>query len=441
MKKTVFTIFCMLTILLFKVQGQQENKTGIHTSKRVMKGFMDLRFGMFIHWGPVSLRGTEIGWSRDKQVSRQDYDNLYKEFDPVLFNADSIARVARDAGMKYLTITAKHHDGFCLWPSEYTDYTIASTPYKKDILGQLADACKKYGLKFCIYYSVLDWHHPDYPIHSAYNQTLDPKADMERYVSYMKNQLKELITRYRPYMLWFDGQWEKPWTNEKGREIYNYLKSLDPDVIVNNRLGKEFAAMENKQVDVSQMVGDYDTPERTVGRINMQMPWESCFTLCTQWAWKPNDSLQTLQTCLQTLARTAGANGNLLLNVGPMPDGRIEARQKKRLREIGVWLKNNGQAIYNTLGGPYKPNDQYTATRKGNNIYIFLLRNERNIMSLPAISGIKVLNARFMTGRRIPVTQDHDHIQLALPDSLPGADCPVIVLEMNKNVENIKLME
>src|SRR3546814_533843 len=162
---------------------------------------MDKRFGMFIHWGPVSLRGTEIGWSRGREVSKEDYDNLYKEFNPVLFDANDWVKAAKDAGMKYLTITARHHDGFSLWPSKFTEYDIAATPYKKDIVGALAKACKKADIEFCIYYSVLDWYHPDYPIHSAADQTIDPKADMDRYIMIMKNQLKELITRYDPYML------------------------------------------------------------------------------------------------------------------------------------------------------------------------------------------------------------------------------------------------
>ena len=185
-----------------------------------MKDFMSRRFGLFIHWGPVSLRGTEIGWSRDKQVSKAEYDSLYKEFNPVLFNADAWVKTAKDAGMKYLTITARHHDGFCLWPTKFTEYNIMNSPYKKDIVGALNEACKKQGIKFCIYYSVLDWYHPDYPIHSAYDSKPDPKSDMNRYIAFMKNQLKELITKYDPYMLWFDGQWESPWTDEMGKDLY-----------------------------------------------------------------------------------------------------------------------------------------------------------------------------------------------------------------------------
>ncbi|MEO8416944.1 MAG: alpha-L-fucosidase, partial [Ginsengibacter sp.] len=199
MKKLYLLSFAFFLLpVLLQAQATPEVAANIKTSNKIMDGFMDLRFGMFIHWGPVTLRGTEIGWSRGTEVPVEEYDNLYKEFDPVLFNADAWVRSAKDAGIKYLTITAKHHDGFCLWPSKYTSYDISNTPFKKDAVGALANACKKYNIKFCIYYSVLDWHQPDYPLHLPGGVEPDPKADMGKYIVYMKNQLKELITNYHP---------------------------------------------------------------------------------------------------------------------------------------------------------------------------------------------------------------------------------------------------
>ncbi|QIL42246.1 alpha-L-fucosidase [Pedobacter sp. HDW13] len=429
MKQTKF-IYLLLFGLLSNLAYAQTK-----TNPAVMKDFMDKRFGMFIHWGPVSLRGTEIGWSRDKQVEKTDYDNLYKEFDPTLFNADDIVKTAKDAGMKYLTITARHHDGFCLWPSKFTEYDIAHTPYKKDIVGALNEACKKQGIKFCIYYSVLDWYHPDYPIHSSASQTIDPKADMTKYVSYMKNQLKELITNYDPYMLWFDGQWEKPWTDEMGKDLYSYLKKLKPDVIINNRLGKEFAAMENKKIDHSKMVGDYDTPEQTVGHLNMDTPWESCFTICNQWAWKPNDKMKSLKDCLTILSKTAGGNGNLLLNVGPMPDGRIEARQITRLKEIGQWLKTNSEAVYGTFGGPYQPTDAYATTRKGNKLFVHVLKTDADAISLKNIPARKAVKANILGGEKVSVEQGATDFKISLPKNQAGALQYVIAIEMDGDIE------
>lgn len=434
---------CSLVIIQQALQAQGIKRPRFQTDKAIMNGFMDLRFGMFIHWGPVTLRGTEIGWSRGTQVATSDYDSLYKEFDPVLFNADKWVKAAKEAGMKYLVITAKHHDGFCLWPSAYTDYDIAATPFKKDVVGALAKSCKEQGIKFCIYYSVLDWHHPDYPIdnpkftHNNNDSLWNPHADMSRYIIYMKNQLKELITRYHPYMFWFDGNWEKPWTYDEAVDMYNYIKTLDPDVIINNRLG---AGDNHKEMD-DRSIGDYATPEQFVGAMNMKYPWESCITICHQWAWKPNDKMKSLKECIDILAGTAGGNGNLLLNVSPMMDGRMEARQVMRLKEIGKWLDKYGTAIYNTHGGPYMPNKTFTSTRVGENINILLTANPHGKLTLSPLPDCKVLNAQFMGGGTIPFTQDHDGIHLQLPENLPDDNCTVIVLKLNKNAIDIPLIE
>jgi alpha-L-fucosidase len=344
------------------------------------------------------------------------------------------------AGMKYLTITAKHHDGFCLWPSKYSRHTIAYTPYKKDIIGALAKSCKKFGVKFCIYYSVLDWFNPDYPLHSPNDKAEDPKANMPRYITYMKNQLKELITNYDPYMMWFDGAWESPWTNEMAVDMYDYLKSLKKGLIINNRLGKEIAGVQNKDIDVSKMIGDYDTPEQTVGRMNMNTPWESCITICTNWSWVPNDKIKTLQQCIQTLASTAGGNGNLLLNVSPMMDGRMEARQVNRLKEMGDWLKQNGEAIYNTKGGPYHPSKEMAATRKGNKIYLQIFKTDTSAIVLKPLSGKKILKAYLLNGSPVIFTQDENRILIQLPAEMPDKNCSVIVLELNGEAENIPLI-
>ncbi|QPH39037.1 alpha-L-fucosidase [Pedobacter endophyticus] len=429
------------TIILLMLTGSF--LAGAQTKNQMspsIEGFMEKRFGMFIHWGPVSLRGTEIGWSRGKEVDQQEYDNLYKEFNPVLFDADAWVKTAKDAGMKYLTITARHHDGFCLWPSEYTDYDISNTPYKKDIVGALNEACKKQGINFCIYYSVLDWYHPDYPIHNPKdrNGSGDPKANMPRYVQFMKNQLKELITNYDPYMLWFDGQWEKPWTEEMGRDMYAYLKNLKPSLVINNRLGKEMAGVKNVAIDHSKMIGDYDTPEQAVGKLNMEMPWESCFTIANQWAWKPNDKLKSLKECLTIFSKTIGGNGNLLLNVGPMPDGRIEQRQIDLLKEMGDWLKINSEAVYGTMGGPYQPNDNFATTRKGNKLYVNILNTDTTAIELKAIPDRKIVKSYAITGSPVSIEQSKDKIVIPVTKS---KNPYVVVLELNKTAESISVIK
>lgn len=425
--------FCLLLLALRSgAQTNAQLDPKILTSKKVMDQFMDLRFGMFIHWGPVTLRGTEIGWSRHVQVPAADYDTLYRQFNPVKFNADEWVKTASDAGMKYLTITAKHHDGFCLWPSAYTDYNITATPFKKDVVGLLAKACKKYHIKFCIYYSVLDWHYPEYPIDNPNDTVTGIRKDahMEKYVAYMKNQLKELVTNYDPYMLWFDGPWEKPWTPEMALDMYAYLKTLKKDLIINNRLGKAFSG--TGASGTSRFLGDYDTPEQRIGDLDMNTPWETCMTICEQWAWKPGDKMKSLQTCIQTLAKAAGGNGNLLFNVGPRPDGLIEPAQAARLREMGDWLRKYGVAIYNTHGGPYYPNSRYAATRSGNKVYLHVFDNTQQSIELPAMPGVKVTKAYLLKGAAVKLTATADQLTIALPAALPDASDNVVVLETDQ---------
>jgi|694.fasta_scaffold17280_2 alpha-L-fucosidase len=410
----------------------------IKTSREVLTGFMDLRFGMFIHWGPVALRGTEIGWSRGVQVAVSEYDSLYQEFNPVLFDSDKWVKTAKNAGMKYLVITAKHHDGFCLWPTSFTANNIMNTTYKKDIVGALAEACKKQGIRFCIYFTVLDWYDPNYPIHLPGGKVADPKSDMNKFVyTTMKGQLKELVTRYHPYMLWFDGNWDSVWTQTHAVDMYTYLKTLDPQVIINNRLGKG----DHPNLTATS-VGDYATPEQKIGALNMNDPWETCMTIGKQWSWKPNDNVKSAKECIQTLVKTAGGNGNLLFNVGPMLDGRIENRQVSRLKEIGDWLKLYGESIYGTKGGPYAPSDRFATTRKGNKLYVHVFANGLTELRLPGLTGIKVVSAQFIGGVKLPFTQESGGaIVLQMPAALPNENDSVIALTLESNAENIPLIE
>jgi alpha-L-fucosidase len=334
----------------------------------------EARFGMFVHWGPVSLRGTEIGWSRGKEVPVEEYDALHRRFDPTLFDARAWARLARDAGTGYLVLTTKHHDGFCLWPSALTDYDIAATPFRRDVVRELADACRAEGIVFCAYHSICDWRHPDYPLGSPGGRTRKPAPDMDRYIAYLKGQVGELLRGYGPLgVLWFDGEWEEPWTEERGIDLYRHCRALQPSLIVNNRVAKGRQGMEGGSA-AGAFAGDYDTPEQRVGRFQRERPWESCITLGRQWSWRPGDELKPLDECVRTLVACAGGDGNLLLNVGPMPTGEIEPRQAARLREIGAWLKARGEAVYGTRGGPFLPGEWGACTHREKNVYLHVLR-------------------------------------------------------------------
>ncbi len=394
-----------------------------------MQWWRESRFGMFIHWGPVSLKGTEIGWSRGKEVPIDEYDQLYKQFNPTKFDAEEWVKVAKEAGMKYLVITSKHHDGFCLWPSKYTDYHIGNTPFKRDVLKELSEACKKHGIQFCTYHSICDWHHPDYPLGSPGGSTEKPVHNMPRYYQYLKNQTKEIIDNYAPLgIMWFDGEWEKPWTREYGNELYDYLKKIQPTLVINNRVskGRQGMAGTTKESDLNS--GDYDTPEQQIGGFNRERPWETCMTICRQWAWKPDDQMKSARECIQTLLRTAGGDGNLLFNVGPMPDGQIEPRQVQRLKEMGAWLKKYGDGIYATRGGPFKPGKWGASTCKDNKVYLYVMnwRSDGSLM-LPEI-GRKIISYRAPGSGQISVEQGKSSIEIRLPP--PDRDEIATVIEL-----------
>jgi len=386
----------------------------LRTNEANLQWWREARLGLFIHWGPVSLKGTEIGWSRGAQVPTEEYDQLYRQFNPTKFDADQWVRIAQDAGMKYLVITSKHHDGFCIWDTKYTDYSIMHTPFGRDVLKELAAACKKQGLVLCTYHSICDWYHPDYPLGSPGGKTAKPNPNMDRYNQYLKNQLAELIRNYGPLgILWFDGEWEKPWTQERGIDLYRHVRGLQPSIIINNRVGVGRAGMEGSTA-AGAFGGDYDTPEQRIGNFQNQRPWESCITICQQWAWKPNDKMKSLEECLQTLVRVAGGDGNLLLNVGPMPDGRIEQRQVDRLREMGQWLRQYGQSIYGTRGGPFKTTAWLASTYRGNTVYVHLLGWPSDPVVLPALPK-HVTDASLLTGGTVSVRQTKDGLEIRVP--------------------------
>ena len=213
--KKIFT--CLIFILIFingsnaqQIGGGGEANPDLKTNLESLKKWQDMKFGMFIHWGPVSLRGTEIGWSRGRNIPIEEYDNLYKEFNPVLFDACEWIQAAKNAGMKYFVITSKHHDGFSLWDSKFTEYDIMSTPFKKDVLDELSQECKRQGIMFCTYYSIADWYHPDYTTRYGGDPRPVEVSDMNKYVVFQKNQIKELVMNYNTKILWFDGYWESP---------------------------------------------------------------------------------------------------------------------------------------------------------------------------------------------------------------------------------------
>lgn len=394
-----------------------------------------MRFGMFIHWGPVSLKGTEIGWSRGKQVPAAEYDQLYKEFNPAAFDAKAWVRTAKDAGMRYIVITSKHHDGFCLWDTKQTDYNIMHTPFGRDVLKELSEACKEAGIAFGTYYSILDWYQPDYNTLGAqggpgYALPAGQEPDMDRYQDYIERQVRELAENYGPlHSMWFDGEWEEPWTPERGLRLYKFCREVDPAMLVNNRVGKAREGMEGVTAEAALSPGDYDTPEQRVGAFNDERPWETCMTIGQQWAWKPDDQMKSFKECIQTLVQTAGGDGNLLFNVGPMPDGRIEPRQVERLREMGEWLRANGESIYGTRGGPFLPGEWGCSTRNGKTVYAHVFKWDGGRLQLPPLERA-IQSATLLGGGEVHFEQRGDNIELRLAPAQQDPVDTIIVFKL-----------
>jgi len=332
---------------------------------------------------------------------------------------------------------SKHHDGFAIWDSEFTDYDIMSSPFKRDILKELSDECKRQGILFGTYHSIADWHHPHYTTRYGGDPRPVEESDMKIYVEYLKNQVRELIENYDTDILWFDGEWEDAWTHEDGMELYRYIRGLKDDILINNRIDKGRQGMMG-MTKSAKFAGDFATPEQEIGAFHPDIPWESCITICKQWAWKPNDEMKSLEECIQTLARTIGGGGNLLLNVGPMLDGRVEQRQIDRLAEMGSWLGKNGESIYGTAGGPFKPTDAMVSTHKDNQIFIHLFTLPEDQLVLPGLQKTKILSAKLLNGKELTFKQTKEKVSINLPEETGDSINTVIILELNKEAAGLE---
>lgn len=340
-----------------------------------MAWWRDARFGLFIHWGLYAVPAGEWGESKNHaewirttaKIPSETYNQLLSDFNPVYFNAKEWVRIAKNAGMKYLVITAKHHDGFCLWDSKLTDFDVMSTPYQKDLLKEISMACEKEGIKLGFYYSIMDWHHPDYlPRREWETERSSEGADYMRYVNYMKRQLKELLTDYgKISVLWFDGEWESGWTEEYGKDMYNYVRSLQPGIIINNRVGTGRKGMAG-MTEEGEFAGDFGTPEQEIPNKGIPgLDWETCMTMNNHWGYNKYDKdFKSPDALIRKLIETASKGGNYLLNVGPTADGIFPQESVDRLRIIGNWMKINNESVYGTVASPLEIYDWGRSTMK-----------------------------------------------------------------------------
>ncbi|MFH0760137.1 MAG: alpha-L-fucosidase [Bacteroidota bacterium] len=416
-----------------------------------MEWFRDARFGMFIHWGlyaiPAGEWNGETGygeWIRESaHIPLEQYDKFVDQFNPVRFNADEWVKMAKDAGMKYIVITSKHHDGFGLFKSQHTDFDVMSTPFKRDILKELSVACKKEDITLCFYHSIMDWHHPDYLPRRSWEATRSTEgADFDRYVSYMKGQLKELLTRYGKLgILWFDGEWESTWSEERGKDLYQYVRNLQPDIIINNRVTSGRSGMEGLTA-AGAFSGDYGTPEQEIPATGIPgVYWESCMTMNDHWGYNKHDkNFKSTQDIIRMLADIASKGGNYLLNVGPTAEGVFPQESIDRLKEIGAWMKTNGESIYGTKASPFKNLSWGRCTQKQMTestrlfLHVFDWPQDQKL-TIPGL-GSKTIRAFLLADphqEELVITKNQANVIIDVPAQTPDSRNTVIVLDIEKD--------
>ncbi len=397
--------------------------------------FTDAKFGVFVHWGPYTLAKVPASWGRfgprpgaGKQASggvpKEEYDNLYKKFNPVEFDADEWIKMVKDAGAKYFIFTTKHHDGFCMFDANNTDYKITNTPFGRNVAKEIADACHKYGIKLFWYYSQPDWQHPD---------CLTENND--RYREYMYQHLEQLLTDYGKIDgLFFDGLGTKYYDWDTPRML-KMIRTLQPGIIVNRRWG---SGMPGFPVN-----GDYDNPEQEFGTFEVDRPWEMCCTISEAWSWTGGERFKTYRTNQRMLIQSVCSGGNIAINTGPSPLGFINPPDVEIYKNIGKWLNQYGESIYSTKGGPYKPAAWGGATCKGNTIYLHLLADfamntEKEIVLPPLSAGIK--KATILTGGKVKVSNTAEALTVSLSGKINNLD-NIVKLELDVDAEKLTPIE
>ncbi len=411
--------------------GGGDLNPGLVTHAASIEQFQDMKVGLSVHWGPSSLGGKEISWARGTDIPRERYDDFYRSFNPVRFDADAWMRLAREGGMKYIILTSKHHDGFALWPSAVTPYNISATPFRRDIVRELSDAARRRGIAFGTYYSIIDWYHPDYqPYDHGGPGPLIARGpgtpDFERYMTFMRAQLRELVVDYGATIVQFDGEWDPTWTHQRGSDLYRYVRSLNDAVLVSNRVdvGRKHLDPATGTWNWRVYAGDFDERERMVDWIKdaesrvfgkSANPWQAWVTIDqAQWAWNETPRLQSSDQIILDLVKTIGDGGNYLINLGPKPDGSFDATQAGIIRTVGQWIGRHADGIYGTRGGPLTLEGKYTSTVKDRTITLYIIDAAlRDVtVDLASLGPVRVTDLR---GRRIRTTGSGAATTIPLP--------------------------
>lgn len=447
MRKAVFIGLVLAGVCGLRLDAAEVAQESKEQRDQRMAWFREARFGMFIHWGLYSIpagewQGKKVGgigeWIMERAaIPVGEYEKLAPQFNPVKFDAKEWVKTAKAAGIRYIVITSKHHDGFCLFDSKVSDYDIMDrSPFKRDILKELSDACHEAGIVMCWYHSIMDWHHPDaqsicYP---KYNGSKS-NPNFPRYVeSYLKPQVKELLSNYGKIgIMWFDGEWIGDWTGPMGKDMYAFCRSIQPDVIVNNRVGKDRKGMAGMS-EGPNAAGDYGTPEQEIPPTGFGpgVDWESCMTMNNTWGFRKDDhNWKSTATIVRMLIDCSSKGGNFLLNVGPTSEGLIPAPSVERLAEVGQWMKTNSEAIYGTSASPFKKLSWGKCTQKPGKLYLHVFDWPKDgVLAVPMSNLVSKAYLLADPQRALSVVVNDEGVQVKNLGTAPDPIASVVVLEV-----------
>lgn len=430
----------ILCLLLFLLQSglalrvaAQVTITNPDSDRKLLECFQDAKLGLFVHWMACHAPGMGDSWNIGRGKTKAQSDSITMHWNPVNFNAKEIVDVAVKGGCKYMVVISKHHDGFCIWPSNYSVFDIDRIPFKRDILKELGDECRKQGLLFGIYYSIADIDYCGWPcMPSAGDSVQQPKYGKEDFVRFVHNQTKELITRYDPDILWFDGHWLDPvWGAQEGRDLYRFLKSLKKRTL-STRLSITKGSDGQETFWTDGASGDYFSMEAKTTE-GPAFPWEACTSVTYPvYAYEPDAKMLTYEELVGMFSKTLCGNGNLLVNIGPKPDGSMPAEQVDRLHEFAGWIQRNKEAVYNTKGGPYRQTEALGSTYKEDIVFLHL-RNIPKILTVNVLKGYRIESATHLaSGTHINFQIDDDTWRFDVSSLQGSSDIEVIALKLNK---------
>ena len=420
MKKFVLSIAVLLVSIAGSAQnGYQPTAENLDARNK----FQDNKFGIFIHWGIYSMLGAGEWVMNNRNIDYREYAKLASGFYPSKFNANEWVKAIKASGAKYITITSRHHDGFSMFGTKADKYNIVdATPFGRDVMKELAEACRSEGIALHFYYSHLDWYRADYPLGRTGRMTgrATDKQDWNSYYAFMNKQLTELLTDYGPIgVIWFDGFWdhdsdEKPFDWQLSAQ-YKLIHSLQPTCLVANNHHEIPFEGEDIQIFERDLPGENKAGYSGKNGIS-RLPLETCETMNGSWGYNITDSLyKSSKELIHFIVRAAGRNANLLLNIGPQPNGQLPAEAVLRLGEIGKWMAVYGETIYGTRGGIIAPHEWGVSTQKGNKLYVHLLNMQDKELFLP-LGNTRIANAvMFDTRRKVDFTRTKNGINIALP--------------------------